>query len=147
MIDSAVVVACTRAIRRLVLLTEGGRESRFLDLIRQRCGVLDWSILPPFAEDSSRLVVRIGNMPGCGATATIERAPLLKADRFQFHTGRWPHWARSFEAANGISALLDELRHAPWCDGPDGLEVRISRGDDTLLARFEVRGGGWRRFE
>ena len=104
-------VAATRAVDALVLITEAGGLSPFLEEIEQRTKVtrLDWKEFPPIQSVTPPLVVKVGSQHVNGAESTFAIKDCLKAEGFRWHSGGWRAWAKSFPVERFQSILSGNL--------------------------------------
>ncbi len=139
-------VACTRAKRRLILITDGKRLSPFLQVVQPKCTQTGWEDFPfvPVADD--RWIIEVGSQPGLGASPTVTVKDLLKADGFRFNGDRESRkWERTDAIPNaGVQALVESLQTRTWALRSHGLQVRIRDMDGKTLAVFEIVSGKWR---
>ncbi len=135
-------VALTRAKERLVVVTERGGNSPFLDDIQHTVTLPDinWDTLPPVAGRTSRLVVKVGNQELRGSAPTFAVRELLEAEGYRWETTPWKAWAKSIAAA-GFS--VEVLKAEMWAATADGIEVRVLDDRDTLVTRYVINGGQW----
>jgi hypothetical protein len=91
-------VAITRAKRRLVLLTETGRESEFLNGLLTRVSKLDWNKLPTQGYESANGFVEVENGYGL--------KDVLKIRGFHFDRRR-KVWSKEF-GVDGEQSAKDE---------------------------------------
>lgn len=137
-------VALTRAVETLVVVTESGSYSPFLNDIQDKVQMseIHWPEFPSVPSSISRLVVKVGNQRYKGSRPTIAIMDLLKAEGFKWRTTDWEGWVKSFPVEGfSIEALQDTL----WAAKADGIEVRVFDDHDTLIARYLVDGGRWHR--
>jgi len=134
-------VACTRARERLILLTEGHRESEFLNQVRVSCETLSWSEFAPFVQDRGGWILKVGSAAGHGSSPTFERKDRLKAEGFAFASGEWPHWWISLSASLSREEVRERVCRAGWIEGPDGLEVLVCLSSGTVVETLAVSGG------
>jgi len=66
-------VVLTRAIKTLVVITDGQRKSPFLEGLekRQPLTAVKWTYLPQDRDSMSSLIVKVGNQENRGSTATV----------------------------------------------------------------------------
>lgn len=136
-------VALTRAVETLVILTDGGNKSPFLEDLerRQPPSEINWADYPPIHCTLTRLVVKVGNQDGRGGASTFSIKDFLKAAGYQWQpTGR-PVWEKSFPA-EGFS--LETLKSVVWAKSADGIEVRICDDTERLVAHYLIDNGNWR---
>ena len=135
-------VALTRAVEKLVVITEKGSESLFLDDIQSKSTIsrINWGDFPPIRGQTSRLVVKVGNQELEGDTPTYAIKDALKAAGYQWQTTGWKGWAKSFPAEGfNIEILKGEI----WAGKANGIEVRVFGDHDALAARYLVDAGRW----
>lgn len=134
-------VALTRAVERLVIITDESNKSPFLEELekRQPLSTLDWTDFPPVQYSTPRLVVKVGNQKHRGSSPTFAIKDRLKAAGYQWRTS-WRGWEKSFPA-EGFS--LEILKTEAWVGQADGIEVQISDDAETLVARYSVDEGKW----
>ena len=130
-------VAITRAINKLVIITETGRKSPFLDQLN--LSEINWLEYPPVSSETTRLVVKVGNQERRGGSPTFLIKDLLKASRYQYQSTS-KTWAKSFPS-EGFS--VDTIKAEVWCKSVDGIEVQIFNDTETLAARFLIDAGIW----
>lgn len=135
-------VALTRATERLIVITERGNTSLFLNDIYQtmRLPAISWDGLPPVVSGATQLVVKVGNQELKGGAPTFAIKDMLRADGYQWQTTGWKAWAKSFPST-GFS--LERLKAETWAVRADGIEVRIFDDHDRLVARYKVDSGQW----
>jgi len=138
-------VACTRAISRLVILTERGRESPFLDEMRGHVKPLDWDSYQPFCRGDGDWIILVGNVSNTNGAPTKARKQTLKQRGYEFSGGEWPHWRNSIPRKYELDWIVENLPRAPWFRGPDGLEIRICTSDGTIVAKLVLTEGVFER--
>lgn len=138
-------VACTRAKRRLILITDDQRMSPFLQAVQPKCTQTGWEDFPfvPVADD--RWIIEVGSQPGLGASPTVTVKDHLKADGFRYNGDRESRkWERTDAIPNaGIQELVESLQTRTWALRGHGLQVRIRDLDGKTLAVFNVDSGRW----
>lgn len=135
-------VALTRALEKLVVITDGRSKSPFLQELEQRKSpsAIEWFKYPPVGGKAVRVTVKIGNQDRRGAAPTFAIKDLLKAGGYQWQSTNGPGWVKSLPAEGfGIEAIQKEL----WAQPADGIEVRILDDTDTLAAHYLVDAGRW----
>ena len=135
-------VALTRAVERLVIITDQGFISPFLQDIqcKEYIPTIDWKDYPPVSGKTSCFVVKVGNQEFKGTSPTFAIRDALRATGYQWKTTGWKGWAKSFSAENfNIEVLQEEI----WAATADGIEVRIFDDHDTLVAQYLVNAGQW----
>lgn len=137
-------VALTRAVDRLVILTDQEEQSPFLEFLRERYDVpmLDWSDYPPPAGEGTQLVVKVGNAARRSGsdTGTFPIKDYLKAADYRWRTTGWQSWQK-IVSAEGFS--IDALQSELWASAADGVEVRICDETDAMKALYIVEKGRW----
>lgn len=134
-------VACSRAISRLVVITEQRRESPFLAPLRMRCENLNWDDYQPFCPADGDWIIQVGNAEGAGGEPTTARRDALKARGYLYDGGDWPHWRNRIDGKHSLEWIVVNLPRAEWFAGPDDIEVRICTSDGTIVAKLVVRAG------
>lgn len=135
-------VALTRAIEKLVVITDGRSKSPFLEELERRLTTraIDWNEYPSVAGKTTRLTVKVGNQDRRGGTPTFAIKDLLKASGYQWEKSNWPGWAKSFPNERfSIEIIQKEL----WAQTADGIEVRVLNDTDTLVAHYLINVGHW----
>ncbi|MFO0858992.1 MAG: UvrD-helicase domain-containing protein [Phycisphaerales bacterium] len=136
-------VACTRAVRSLILVTDR-EQSPFLSALGGLCEPIDWQAYPQPSVETTHLIVQVGSQPGLGTTPTFSAKDHLKAAGFQFFKRTWSYWGKSFRKPEAtIEPLRAELAAQTWSTECKGLEVRVCDGADVVLAKFWVDAGVW----
>ena len=135
-------VALTRAIKSLVVITDGRNQSPFLEDIQRRQPLkkIDWLDFPPVSGAISRIVVKIGNQERRGGGPTFAIKDQLKASGYLWQSVGWPGWAKTFPAQ---TFSVDSLSSEVWAPQADGLDIRIMDDRDALIARYLVNAGEW----
>ncbi len=138
-------VACTRASRRLILLTDSSRVSPFVKGIESHCTQVQWDEYPFASLGTNRWIVKIGNQPGRGAAPTMLVKDQIKGDGFEyFSSSDWKHWASTQSIPEGgVESLVEALRARTWAAAANGLEIRICDQDDGVVALYHVDHGQW----
>lgn len=127
-------VALTRARRTVVLLTEGGARSPFLEELERRVRVelVDWSALPPPMDtETSHFAVEI-----YGPTYKFKDS--LKAHRY-----RWSARERSWVRVDSVSAFDLARVQGDLASGPAGLRMRVRNDANVVVHEFVLRAGSW----
>lgn len=136
-------VTLTRAVEKLVVITDGKNKSPFLQELEQdpsALRVLNWIEYPPVRGKTARLLVTIGNQEHQGGAPTFAIKDLLKAAGYQWQSKNWPGWAKSFPSEGfRIEIIQREL----WAQSANGIEVRVLDDTDGLVARYLVDSGRW----
>ena len=136
-------VALTRAIEKLVIITDGRSKSPFLEELEQikRLRIINWDDYPPpISATNARFVVKVGNQEHFGVSPTFAIKDLLKAAGYLWQSTGWPSWAKSFPASNfTINILKSEL----WAGAANGIEVRIVDEAENLKAHYLINNGQW----
>lgn len=135
-------VAMTRAVETLVILTDGGNKSPFLEELersRQPPSEINWADYPPIHCTLTRLVVKVGNQKRRGAP-TVAIKDFLKASGYRWQSTGQPVWEKSFPA-EGFS--LKTLKSEIWAKAADGITVRICDDTERLVAHYLIDNGNW----
>jgi DNA helicase-4 len=135
-------VALTRAIDKLVIITDGQSRSPFLDELQSVVLLqeIDWRDYPPVRSLSSRLVAKVGNQEHLGGAPTIAIKDQLSAAGYLWQHAGWMAWAKSFPA-EGFQ--IERLQAEVWAAAADGIDVRIYDESDELVGRFLIDHGQW----
>ncbi|MDO8684743.1 MAG: UvrD-helicase domain-containing protein [Armatimonadota bacterium] len=135
-------VALTRAKEKLVIVTEQGRISPFLDDILRHAHVpeIDWDKYPPLSDKTRWLVVKV--------SGSIEVNGQLKAEGYQFRDRRQENtksWDKSFlREGFSIQTLQDSLWARQAMREPlSKLKVRAHDDHDVPVAHYSVDAGRW----
>ncbi|MFO1389503.1 UvrD-helicase domain-containing protein [Cellvibrio sp.] len=132
-------VALTRAIDKLVIITEGRSKSPFLAELESKVSLsaINWDEYPARKGATSRLVVKVGNLKGRGGAPTFAIKDLLKASGYKYQS---QSWAKGFpEEGFHIEKVKSEL----WCASADGVDVQVLDEMDVLVARFVIHDRQW----
>ncbi|MFI4916687.1 MAG: UvrD-helicase domain-containing protein [Phycisphaerales bacterium JB060] len=134
-------VACSRAIEELVILTESGRRSPFLDGLAGCHGSIDWRTLAPQCPSDGDWVLQVGNGEGMGIEPTKTRIDAFKESKFSFSEGSWPHWWLPIPRRYSIKAMYARIEAARWVQGCDGLDIRLCDSSGAVAARWVLVDG------
>jgi DNA helicase-4 len=138
-------VALTRAVESLVVITDSGAQSPFLDEIRSRRTIspLPWKSFPPVAEGGNqRLLVKIKDAAGREygtQTGTFPIRDLLHACKYQYH-GVAKRWERSIDQGQ---FNLASIQAEPWAGAATDVEANFYDESETLLASYLINRGKW----
>ena len=135
-------MALTRAKEELVVFTEGGRESNYLNDIKGKMQLppLDLKKYKPFKHEVSRLLVVIGNQEYRGGTPTMQIKGKLKAIGYRWQSVGLKGWVKEFNAS---LFSIDGLKSELWSHGASGLEVKIFDDQDQLQMQYFIDEGQW----
>lgn len=135
-------VALTRAIEKLVIITDSKNQSPFLGELQKTMPLekIKWDDYPVVCLKSRRLVVKVGNSEHCGGKPTYAIKDQLKACGYQWRGSGWPGWVKTFS--------IDEIQVASiqkevWAEEADGVEVRICDESERVFGRFNIVDGNW----
>ena len=138
-------VALTRAIDKLVIITDGENKSPFLDELEHQPPIqeINWDEYesPRNKNPRSRLIVWVGNQKGQGSP-TIAIKDLLQADQFEW----WqkgdpgPGWMKYFP---GREFRLEKLKSKAWAKAADGIDLHVLDENEDTVARFLINKGDW----
>ncbi len=138
-------VALTRAVESLVVITDSGAQSPFLEEIRSRRALspLPWKFFPPVAEGGNRqLLLKIKDAAGReygSQTGTFPIKDLLHACRYQWH-GVAKRWEKSI-ALDLFN--MDSIRAEPWAAAATDVEANFHDDSESLLASYRIDCGQW----
>ena len=139
-------VAFTRAINKLVIITEGEKKSSFLDELECQLPIkaINWDDYkyPRKQAPRSRLIVWVGNQKGRGSNPTFAIKHLLQADQFDW----WqkgdlgPGWRKYFSAKE---FNIEALKSRAWAKAADEVDLRILDENEDIVAQFLINSGNW----
>lgn len=135
-------VALTRAVEKLVIITDGQNKSPLFEELERRheLNAIDWAAYPPAPVSTGSIVVKIGNQEHRGSNPTRSIKEVLKKHGYKYQPKGWCGWVKSFPR-DGFE--IDGLKREAWVGQADGIEVRILDYTDDLLARHFVDRGSW----
>lgn len=136
-------VACTRAARRLIVLTESQRESPFLECIKPLAETLRWEDFVPFIDKDGRLEIKIYNQLGYGTNATYERREILKAHGFRWSGSEGKYWGKVLPKGTNESDVARTLKEEAWAKQASSLEVHACTPDGTVIAIYQCGETEW----
>jgi DNA helicase IV len=135
-------VALTRAIKKLVIITDGRSKSPFLEQLERKYSLdpIDWAEYSPLRDSIARLIVKVGNQAHTRGGGTFAIKEMLSATGYQFQSTPRPEWVKSVIAKGfKVEALKSEL----WAELADGIEVQILDHTNSPLARYLVDSRKW----
>ena len=139
-------VAFTRAINKLVIITDGDKKSSFLDELEGQLPIkaINWDDYkyPRRQAPRSRLTVWVGNQKGRGSRPTVAIKDLLLADQFDWRKKGEPGtgWTKYFSAKE---FNLEALKSKAWAKAADGVDLRILDENEDIVAQFLINNGNW----
>ena len=138
-------VASSRAIKRLIYVTDLSKPAEFLENISNSCINIQWDQYPSVVLDQSRWQVKVGSLEGCGTSPSYSIKDDLKANGFRFvGSGDWKHWAKSFPRANDdTDAVIDACGNQSWSIKSKDIKVQICDQGDNVVAVYKVEAGVW----
>ena len=136
-------VAVTRAAKMLVIITEGGQKSPFLEDMERDLAIpaISWPEWPTVAGPIPQLVIKIGNRDGFGNQPTLRIKDQLKACRYQWSSTGWKAWARCVPSE---TFSIEQIKKEAWASNATGIEIRIFDEADHLLESHILENGSWR---
>ncbi|NVN91493.1 MAG: UvrD-helicase domain-containing protein [Desulfuromonadales bacterium] len=137
-------VALTRAVDKLIIITEKDTTSAFFDDIQSRSKppCIHWDNFPPPAAvgEYGVVVVKVTSQATRGSSPTYNRRDLLKACGYDWEsTGKG--WAKGFSTQ---AFDLELVKHEVWATDADGIEVCLYDEQQIELKKYFVDGGVWR---
>ena len=135
-------VALTRAIYKLVVITDGKSKSPFLEDLEQtgHYSAINWTDYPPMnGLESQRLLVRVSSQKKTIGGGTFPIKDLLHASKFSFNSIH-KYWEKDFPV-NGFS--VDAMKEAIWSTAAKGIEVQIYDESNSIFANYLVDYGIW----
>ncbi len=137
-------VSLTRAVNRLIILSEAGNFSPFLETLfeKMKIPVVKWEQYPPLKEQQLRVTVKVGNQEGTGVGPTLKIKDQLKAEGYQWTSTEWKSWCRTCQT-EGFS-IKNLCESSVWIQEADGVEVRVYDDYNCLMERCFVDRGKFR---
>lgn len=134
-------VALTRAKDTLVILTEEGRCSPFLEDIQSLPTLrkLDWKAYAPVCNKLDEVMIFIRSRTYRSGAEMKEIKDLLNAAEYHWDSGL-KGWVK-FVAAKGFR--VEALREEVWANTADGIEIRVLDESEVELALYQVNAGQW----
>ncbi len=135
-------VALTRAIEKLVIITDSKNPSPFLNELQNimSLDIINWEYYPAVPDKSSQLIVKVGNQEHYGAEPTYAIKDQLKACGYQWRSTGWPGWTKTYLAENFRET---NIKREVWAKDADGVEVRIYNESEHALRIFNINRGNW----
>lgn len=135
-------VALTRAVERLIVVTERGGVSPFAEELLGDPSLtpVRWADFPLDAEDTATIIVTVGDQTGRIVSGTYAIRERLKVEGYQWD-GAWRHWWRAVPA-DGFS-IERFIEQATWSADAEGIEVHFRDSGDDVLAMYQVARGQW----
>jgi DNA helicase-4 len=138
-------VALTRAVDKLIIVTEKDTTSAFFDeiQIRAKLPCINWDnfLPPPALGESGVVVVKVTNQPSRGSSPTFNRRDLIKACSYEYKSTGKKGWEKQFPA---LSFDIELVKREVWAIDADGLEVCLYDEQQIEQKRYYVDGGEWR---
>jgi DNA helicase-4 len=137
-------VSLTRAIKRIIIITENHRQSPFLQALEIK--PIDWAEYPPLSDYPTLMqtefiyyLIKITNQSNRGFNPTCQIKHLLKSCGYHWESIQ-KHWVKSvlrsyFE--------IDKLKMELWCQKADGIEVYITDNHHQTIEHFMINDGCW----
>ncbi|MDR2688512.1 MAG: UvrD-helicase domain-containing protein [Azoarcus sp.] len=142
-------VALTRAIDKLIIVTDSKNQSPFLNAIQSSMPLtpIDWNAYPagPAWGRPESLIVKVTNAHGfrkAGGTYSIKEQ--LKACGYRFQNAGQACWTKSW-LTEGFK--LTVIQHEVWAQEADGLAVYIYTEDEQQVGEFRVNQGIWQEIQ
>ena len=139
-------VALTRAKEQLIILTEQGSVSPFLQniMLTQNISPLDWSKFAQVSGSTRRVTIRIQSSLANAEGGTFEIKDLLKAEGYRWESQQ-KSWRRSvpkeeFSVETFFSSSL-------WIRKANGVEVHLFDEYEKMLGQYKVENGVATAFE
>ena len=135
-------VALTRAVEQLVIVTERGSVSPFIEELLGDPSLVPvrWMDFPPAVGASATITVTVGNQTGRGGNGTFAIRNRLKAEGYRWD-GAWRHWWRTVPA-EGFS-IEQFIARSSWSADSEGVQVSFRDSGERVLAEFHVIRGQW----
>ena len=140
-------VASTRAIVKLIVLTDQKEITPFLDLQtnKELIQEIKWENLEGPTSVTKQVLVLVGNSTQSRGDGTFPLKDLLASSGYKWSPGEWGHWTKAYVASNfSIGELRDEL----WAKTDEGItksgiEVRLIISPNVEFARYSIEGELW----
>lgn len=140
-------VAASRAIQKLIVLSEGDEFTSLIDLnvAREAIQEVRWEGLNAPPAKTKQVLVMVGNAFHSEGGGTYPIRELIKSSGYAFIPGTWPHWRKAYVASN---FSLNEVKDEIWAGKHDelkksGLEVRFVVSPDVEFARYNIQDEIW----
>lgn len=130
-------VALTRAIEKLVIITEEKRKSPFLQGLRTNA--INWAKYPPVSGEKSSIIIKVGNQTGYFPYPTLQIKKFLIPLGYQWNATS-KTWAKIFPF-DGFD--IEIIKNQEWAKSANGIEVCLFDETEKLLKRFLVDAGKW----
>ena len=140
-------VASTRAIAKLIVLTDQKEVTPFLNLqtSKELIQEIKWENLEGPTSVTKQVLVLVGNSTQSRGDGTFPLKDLLTSSGYKWSPGEWGHWRKAYVASNfSIGELRDEL----WAKTDEGItksgiEVRLIISPNVEFARYSIEGELW----
>ena len=140
-------VASTRAIVKLIVLTDQKEMTPFLDLQtnKELIQEIKWENLEGPTSVTRQVLALVGNSTQSRGDGTFPLKDLLTSSGYKWSPGEWGHWRKAYVASNfSIGELRDEL----WAKKDEsitksGIEVRLIVSPNIEFARYALDGDQW----
>jgi DNA helicase-4 len=136
-------VALTRAVEKLVIITDSQCTSPFLGDVSRSFPLrhIDWDQYPPLRNESNRIVVAVKNQEHFkGTPPTIVIKDQLKAAGYRYQCKNHASWEKIFSTQH---FCLERLMSEVWAEAADGIEVRVFDELENVVGIFRINDGQW----
>ena len=140
-------VASTRAIVKLVVLTDQKEITPFLDLQtnKELIQEIKWENLEGPTSVTRQVLALVGNSTQSRGDGTFPLRDLLKSSGYEYVPGVWSHWRKAYVAKN---FTLGELRNELWAKEDEviqksGVEVRLFVSPNIEFAKYQIDANKW----
>ncbi|MDZ4185109.1 MAG: 3'-5' exonuclease, partial [Desulfuromonadales bacterium] len=138
-------VALTRAVDKLIIITEKDTASPFFEEIQNRSKLpyIHWDNFPPppALGECGVVVVKVTSQPSRGSSPTYNRRDVLKACGYDWESTGKKGWVKGFSSqAFDIELVTREV----WATDADGIEVCLYDEQQIEQKKYFVDGGVWR---
>ena len=140
-------VAATRAITKLIVLTEQREVTQFLNLqnFKDLVKEVKWENLAGPTSITKQVLVLVGNSLHIRGDGTFPLKELLKSSGYEYIPGEWSHWRKAYVAS---SFSVEELRGELWAKNDQsitksGIEARLIVSPNVEFARYSIEGELW----
>ena len=136
-------VALTRAIDKLIIITENSNPSPFLHEIQSQFKIheIDWAIFSPPKGEKSDYILRITNQENRGSNPTYRIKDQIKSSHYQFFSkNNLKGWEKYVLSKNFD---ITKIKNEPWVLGADQVEFKILDETENVIAYFFINNGEW----
>jgi len=135
-------VAITRAVDKLIFVTEGGSTSPFFEQLKSKVTVkkVQWTDFPPVetALQSGVVVVKISSQSNLGSSPTFAIKDFLKASGYSWDGTGSKCWVKGYPSD---SFSLEAIQSEVWAPRANGIQIHLV--GETQTRCFNVNNSKW----